>query len=103
MTTSIASTGLQHGVNAVIGAMNGQLEAAHTATTAVVAAVFPPTNDGASARATLQNQASTAQFSAMLQLGFAEMAKLVAVTEATTVATEFTDAAGAATQAVIRA
>lgn len=95
----IAETGFQDATNAAIGTLGAQMEGVHTATEVVTGALFPPTNDGASARATVQELGNTAAFSAALRAGLAQMAQQGAVIAGNTraqVASDLATAAGAA-------
>ncbi|MFT7021395.1 MAG: hypothetical protein ACJA07_000472 [Rhodococcus sp. (in: high G+C Gram-positive bacteria)] len=99
----IAETGFQDATNAAIGMLSAQMEGVHTATEVVTGALFPPTNDGASARATIQELGNTAAFSAQLRAGLAQMAQQGAVIGANTRAQEAADISTAAASAAISA
>lgn len=97
----IGSTAAQDGINAAVGALFGQIETVHTATHAITSAIFPPTNDSASGTAVVQELGNTAQFSAMLKLGLAQMASLCTVVTADNHTHMAADAAGAAAAAAV--
>lgn len=69
----IASTGAQDTINASIGAIGAQIDGVHSAVHVVTSAIFPPTNDTASATAVGQELANVNQFSAMLKAGLAQI------------------------------
>lgn len=102
-TVGIVSTGVQDGVNAAVGALFGQIGATHQVTQAVTTALVPPTNDSASGTAVVQELGNTAQFSAMLEAGLAQMAELCAVVTADNHVHMVADTAGAAAAAAIPA
>ncbi|WP_336794342.1 hypothetical protein [Gordonia malaquae] len=96
-TMKIADTGAQDAVSAAVGALSGQTALAHNAVHAITSAIFPPTNDSASAQAVAQQQVNTQEFSAALNLGLDQMAKVAALVSVNNVKNLAIDAAGAAT------
>ncbi|WP_301850664.1 hypothetical protein [Rhodococcus pyridinivorans] len=57
---------------AAVNAIAGQIGAVHEAVNAVASAILPPTQDSASALATVRQITNVNDFSAMLRLGLAE-------------------------------
>lgn len=96
MTMQILDTAAQGAVSTAVGALSAQVGAAHQTVNAVTSAIFPPGWESASGQATAQQLANTAQFSAMLSAGLAEMAQVSALVNVNNTLNVATDAAAAA-------
>lgn len=84
------STEAQMGSVGVLGAIKAQLLAGAAANGATAAAVLPPGNEGASARALANQSANAATFAANFALGIEEMLKLIPTLASASVTHEIT-------------
>ncbi len=91
----IHSTEAMGGTIGVLGAIQAQIASAAAANGATAAAVIPAGNEGASARALLNQNANAAMFAKDFSLGLKEMMELLPTLTAATVTTEATAIAGA--------
>ena len=96
--TSVA--GVEAGASAV-SAIQGQVNGTHEAVSLVANAILPPTQDSASASATLRQLQNVHGFSTMLRAGLAQQQALSDTVRAAAVTTAATDGLNAATVAAI--
>lgn len=91
--TSVA--GVDAGATAV-NAVGAQIGATHEAVNAVASAILPPTQDSASAMATMRQLTNVQEFAAMFRAGLAQQAALSNVVRGAAATTAATDALNAA-------
>jgi hypothetical protein len=78
----VVSSTAMTATNTAILAVREQLKVSADTTVAVAGTIVPPTNDSASAQATMQEITMVNQFKEMLDLGLQELQQAVLVTEA---------------------
>jgi hypothetical protein len=85
---------------AVVQAIQAQMTATAAAAGGAAAAVTPPGMDGASARATVQQDTNALQYAAMFELGMEQVEEWIITMAAGNAATVITDTANSAMSAV---
>lgn len=88
--------GVEVGATAV-NAIGGQIGAVHEVVNAVASAIMPPTQDSASAVATVRQLTNVHEFSAMFRAGLFQQAALSEVVRSAAVTNTVTDAFSAGT------
>ena len=96
MLFGINSTAGMVGSAGVLAAIQAQMAATSAANGVAAAALRPPGNEGASARALASQHVNAAMFETNFALGLKEMMELIPTLTAASAATEATAVAGAA-------